>query len=274
MALPSNPVDPSKLGKRIASALLLFSIASVSIWASGWYTAIFFSILAAIMLWEWFRLTSIKSVSLIIILSVLGGALPLFAAKITLVTLATILVVVLITTLIFACRRFGAMGLVIAAGPSLIITTMVAVTKLRALPEVGLQTIIWVILVVCAMDIGGYVVGRTVGGGRMASRISPNKTWSGLFGGICCAVVVSAWFANSNDGSSIFMLMALGGILAVIAQGGDLLESAWKRHFNVKDSSSLLPGHGGFLDRFDGFLTVIPTVAVITFLLGSPITWR
>ena len=274
MAPPLNPADTTKLDKRIASALLLFSIASASIWASGWYTAIFSSILATLMLWEWFRLTRIKSVSLIIILSILGGCLPLLAAKITIATLASILAVVLMATLIFSCSRFGAMGLVIAVGPTLIMAAMVAVTKLRALPEVGLQTIIWVVLVVCAMDIGGYVVGRAVGGPRMAPTISPNKTWSGLIGGMCCAVLVSACFANFSDGGSMLMLMALGGVLAVVAQGGDLIESAWKRHFNVKDSSALLPGHGGFLDRFDGYLTVVPTVALMTFLVGSPITWQ
>ena len=274
MAPPSNPAEPSKLGKRIVSALLLFSIASASIWLNGWYTAIFFSILAAIMLWEWFRLTSVKSATLIIILSVLGGCMPLLAAQITTIILVGVLAAVFMVGLAFSCSRFGIMGLIIGVGPPLIMGTMFSVTHLRALPEVGLQTVIWVILLVCAMDIGGYVVGKTVGGPRLAPAISPNKTWSGLIGGVCFAIIVSGSFASFIDGGSFFIMSTLGGILAVIAQGGDLLESAWKRYFNVKDSSALLPGHGGFLDRFDGYLTVVPIVTLMTFLAGSPITWH
>jgi len=274
MAPPSNPVEHPALGKRIGSALLLFSIGSASVWAGGWYTAIFASILAAIMLWEWFRLTGVENATLVIALSVLGGCLPLLVAKITVVTLVAILATVFVATLVFACTRFGAIGPVIAIGPPLIMVTMFAVATLRALPEVGLQTVIWVVLVVCAMDIGGYAVGKKIGGPRMAPTISPNKTWSGLIGGACFAAIVSGWFASSIGSGSILILAALGGGLAVTAQGGDLLESAWKRHFNVKDSSALLPGHGGFLDRFDGYLTVVPIVALMTFLAGSPITWQ
>ena len=269
-----DPAESSKLGKRIASALLLFSIASASIWLNGWYTAIFFSILAAIMLWEWFRLTSVKSAILIIILSVLGGCLPLLAAQITTIILVGVLAAVFMVGLAFSCSRFGIMGLIIGVGPPLIMGTMFSVTHLRALPEVGLQTVIWVILLVCAMDIGGYVVGKTVGGPRLAPAISPNKTWSGLIGGVCFAIIVSGSFASFIDGGSLFIMSTLGGILAVIAQGGDSLSLPGNDIFNVKDSSALLPGHGGFLDRFDGYLTVVPIVTLMTFLAGSPITWH
>jgi phosphatidate cytidylyltransferase len=111
-------------------------------------------------------------------------------------------------------------------------------------------------------------------GPKLAPRISPNKTWSGLIGGMLCAGVTGAVTA-SIVGSNLVTLAAGSVALAVISQAGDLLESALKRHFNVKDASGLIPGHGGFLDRFDGYLTAMPAAALMSALAGgSPVSWQ
>jgi phosphatidate cytidylyltransferase len=134
---------------------------------------------------------------------------------------------------------------------------------------------VWIFAVVWATDIGAFAAGRTFGGPRLAPRFSPNKTWAGLSGGVVCAAAVGGVTAMLMASTSVIALVLLSGVLAVVAQAGDLAESIAKRHFGVKDSSGLIPGHGGLLDRLDGMLTVIPAVAVLTLCSGnSVLAWR
>ena len=116
----------------------------------------------------------------------------------------------------------------------------------------GVNTIISIFVIVWANDIGGYLFGRLFGGAKLCPKISPNKTWSGFFGGVACAVAVSS-FVGEGFGSA--------GIAAMIASIGDLLESWAKRRCKVKDSGNLIPGHGGVLDRVDGVLLLAIVVA-------------
>jgi phosphatidate cytidylyltransferase len=118
------------------------------------------------------------------------------------------------------------------------------------------------------------VVGRTLGGPRLAPRISPGKTWAGLIGGTACAAAV-ALVAARLTGASGALLVAASAALAVVAQIGDLAESMAKRHFGVKDSSGLIPGHGGLLDRLDGLIAAAMAAAVLTVAVGeTPLAWR
>jgi phosphatidate cytidylyltransferase len=126
---------------------------------------------------------------------------------------------------------------------------------------------------VWATDIGAYVVGRSAGGAKLAPRISPGKTWSGLFGGMAWAAVASAVVSYTFDAGQTIDLAIIGAGLAVVAQLGDLLESAAKRRAGVKDSGSLIPGHGGLLDRVDGLVAVLAAVAVIRLLIGGAWPW-
>lgn len=133
----------------------------------------------------------------------------------------------------------------------------------------GAVSIFWVLAVVWATDIGAYAVGRTVGGPKLAPSISPGKTRSGAVGGLVCAV-----------GFSALLLWALGlpikpahigvaFLMSVVSQAGDLFESALKRRYGVKDSGALIPGHGGFMDRFDGLWAAAPIAAVFCVILGG-----
>lgn len=116
----------------------------------------------------------------------------------------------------------------------------------------GVNTIISIFVLVWANDIGGYIFGRLFGGKKLCPKITPNKTWSGFFGGILCAVLVSP---------VLYENMAIAGIIAIVASVGDLLESWMKRRCNIKDSGSIIPGHGGLLDRVDAVLLVSVVVA-------------
>jgi len=127
----------------------------------------------------------------------------------------------------------------------------------------GLYNILWLFLVVWATDIFAMVVGKKVKGPRLAPRISPNKTWSGLMGGMIAASIISLIFAYIQDSAYLLLCAIFGAIFAIIEQMGDLLESMLKRKFGVKDSSQLIPGHGGVLDRIDGLLLLSICMALI-----------
>ncbi len=118
----------------------------------------------------------------------------------------------------------------------------------------GVNTVISIFVIVWANDIGGYVFGRLLGGAKLCPKVSPNKTWSGFFGGVFCAVLVSPMLGE-GFGSA--------GIAAMIASAGDLLESWVKRKCKVKDSGNIIPGHGGLLDRVDGILLLSIVVAAM-----------
>jgi phosphatidate cytidylyltransferase len=139
------------------------------------------------------------------------------------------------------------------AGLGYVVLAMVALAWLRADPAGGRPALIFLVAVVWCSDIGAYLAGRLIGGRKLAPSISPGKTWSGAAGGLLAAVagaevVAALW--NGRPGPAMLAAIVLG----VASQLGDLLESAVKRRFGVKDSSHLIPGHGGLLDRLDGLM--------------------
>ena len=144
---------------------------------------------------------------------------------------------------------------------------------LRQDQQAGMITILWLFLLVWSADTGAYLSGRAIGGPKLAPRISPNKTWAGFIGGVTLAGVVSGIFGHIWEGD-IITLFLWGGVIAIASQAGDLLESAAKRHFDVKDSSSLIPGHGGVLDRVDALITASIAAALLKFTFGrTAVPW-
>ena len=127
---------------------------------------------------------------------------------------------------------------------------------------------IWLFLTVWAVDIGGYVFGRSLGGPKLAPRISPNKTWSGLIGGVICAAIL-AYLAATYLRFPPWQFIVCGAVLGVVEQVGDLLESWIKRRFLVKDMGNLIPGHGGLFDRVDGLLAVSFVVVAAKLAVGD-----
>lgn len=140
---------------------------------------------------------------------------------------------------------------------------------LRGSEPFGLETALWIASVVVACDVGAYFAGRLVGGPKLWPRVSPSKTWSGLAGGMALAALVGGVFSWATTGTYYQQVCAVSAIAAVVAQGGDLAESMFKRHFGVKDAGDLIPGHGGALDRLDGFCAATMVAAAVTYLRGG-----
>lgn len=147
-------------------------------------------------------------------------------------------------------------GIVAALVPAL------ALLWIRDRADDGLALLLWVFIVTWATDIGGYVVGRAIGGRKLAPAISPGKTWAGLYGGMAAAALCGAFWVLFAELDRL--LLALAPVFAIVAQAGDLFESWMKRRAGVKDSGDWLPGHGGVFDRLDGMLPVaVLTAAVV-----------
>jgi phosphatidate cytidylyltransferase len=145
----------------------------------------------------------------------------------------------------------------------------IALIELRHDTETGRYNVLFLFLVVWASDIGAYLAGRAFGGPKLWPAVSPNKTWSGAAGGLGAAVLVALVATQLFPGPAAFIpVVAVAALLGLASQAGDLLESAIKRHFHVKDSSHLIPGHGGLLDRLDGVLAAAPVAALLSFALG------
>jgi phosphatidate cytidylyltransferase len=132
----------------------------------------------------------------------------------------------------------------------------------------GFVALVFVMLIVWVTDIGGYFAGRGIGGAKLWPRVSPNKTWAGAIGGFGASLVIALGFAALDVGQAWPLLM-LAAVLSVVAQLGDLFESAVKRRFGVKDSSHIIPGHGGLMDRLDGFVAAIVLASIFGLLRGG-----
>lgn len=142
-----------------------------------------------------------------------------------------------------------------------LVPPILALFYLRNEPLLGLVAIVWLLCVVWATDTGAYFAGRLFGGPKLAPRFSPKKTWAGLLGGMTAAAGAAVAVGYFAEVPGLALIGLLGAVAAVVAQVGDIFESAAKRHFIVKDSGALIPGHGGILDRVDGLLFAAVFVA-------------
>lgn len=163
----------------------------------------------------------------------------------------------------------------LAAGAPCIGGAILALSWMRADAAVGYANVLFAVVVVCSSDIGAYITGRALGGPKLAPTISPGKTISGALGGLVCAslggVAVAIWSAQGT----LLHAALLAVLLGMVAQSGDLAESWLKRHVGAKDSSHLIPGHGGLLDRLDAIMAVAPVAAILAFTLGRGVVlWK
>jgi phosphatidate cytidylyltransferase len=142
---------------------------------------------------------------------------------------------------------------------------VLALSLLRDDTEFGLTAVVWCMVIVWSADVMAYFFGRIIGGPKLAPRISPKKTWAGMLGAMVGAVLAS-WLLTQYSHMNVWPLAGLAAAFALVEQGGDVFESAFKRHYGVKDSGHLIPGHGGVLDRIDGLITVVLIAAIIGFV--------
>ena len=145
----------------------------------------------------------------------------------------------------------------------LISATLISLSYVSMHP-LGIQMLLSLALIISACDIGAYFSGRLIGGPKLAPSVSPSKTWAGSIGGIVCALIAAACLyyllARLPLSSSALIFVLL---IAMLSQIGDLFESSMKRRLSIKDSGRIVPGHGGALDRFDGYLTSLPVAAIM-----------
>jgi len=275
MAQPLIQTDLSNLSLRIISAAVILPVVLLALWYGGWAFAALLGLFGAVMCWEWSSLCGARSMAEQGPMVLAAAVAPLLAHFGPVSHALGLLCGVTALVLIVGLFRRSENLVFLVLGLPYVGVTMIATVWLRAMAEGGLVTVLWIILIVVATDVGAYFTGRKLGGPKLAPRISPNKTWSGLLGGMACAGLMGLAVGYVDGGGVSLALGVLSVALGAVAQGGDLIESGLKRHFNVKDASQLIPGHGGFLDRFDGYLTVMPVVALMAMVSGgSPIGWQ
>jgi phosphatidate cytidylyltransferase len=265
---PDKPA-PGGLKARVLSGLVLAPPVLAALYFGPPYSDVLLLLAGGIMAWEWSRLCS-------------GGTLDRTGTLVIATALAALMAGALgaysIAGWILAA---GVMGVAVVGrgrssghvawmvlGLVYVVCALLAFQWLRQDPEVGRATILWLIAAVWATDIGAYFAGRAIGGPKLAPRISPKKTWAGLAGGMCAAAAVGVVSALLATWPNAILLALISALLAVVAQLGDLFESGVKRHFGVKDSSNLIPGHGGLLDRADGLMSGSLAVALLVLMIG------
>ncbi|MTJ84095.1 MAG: phosphatidate cytidylyltransferase [Telmatospirillum sp.] len=257
------------LRQRILSALVLAPCAVLAVWFGSWAFIALAAVAGALMAWEWSRLCLgrfgadglfLSMMSVLVV--VLGAEAPV--AGLTLAVGSAV-------TVPWIGRWDGRSPLWMAAGALYIGLPALSLVWLRGQ---GRETVFWLLLLVWATDIGAYAAGRAIGGPKLMPRVSPKKTWAGLAGGMVSAALVGGGAGLVYEISPT-VLALLSALLAIVAQAGDLAESWVKRRFGVKDSSAIIPGHGGVLDRLDGLLAAAPVVAVICLAMGGGLAqWR
>ncbi|GLH75903.1 phosphatidate cytidylyltransferase [Bradyrhizobium sp. SSBR45G] len=266
-----NEASPPKKGAsnnllmRVVAALVLVPLALGAAYAGGVLWTALVTLVAVGLYLEWLmvvgevRTASVGTAGALAI-AVAGICCAFGLVHVALVVLGVGLVVV--AALAAGRRVWVATGFVYASAAEL------ASVLVRLDASEGWYALVLVFLVVWASDIGGYVAGRSIGGPKLAPRVSPNKTWAGAIGGFAAGLVCAAGWSLAGAGGLVAML-ALAATLSVVSQLGDLAESAVKRRFGVKDSSHIIPGHGGLLDRLDGYVAAIVVAAILGLLRGG-----
>jgi phosphatidate cytidylyltransferase len=228
---PRPQPAPSNLNLRIISSAVMAPLAVGVAWLGGWPFVLFWTIAACIVLWEWTRLVSASGRE--------GDRTP------------------------------GPFIAWMVAGLLYAGVLLVAPALLRGDPALGFVAILFLFAVVWGTDIAAYFAGRAIGGPKLWPAVSPNKTWSGAIGGALGGFAAGLMVVKLAGLviAPMLLLVALG--LSVASQAGDLLESAIKRRFGAKDASQLIPGHGGLLDRLDGFLTAVLAAVMVGLIRGG-----
>ena len=251
---------------RLVSGLVMAALAAGALIAGpAPFNALVF-LLALLLSWEWGRLVHGRSAEIVIAVQIAATALAVGLAALGFVGLGLVaLFIGAIVAMLLSLGRhssFAALGVFYAALPAVILIW------LRSDHIYGLRATVYVIAVVIAADTGAFFAGRGLAGPKLWPRVSPNKTWAGLVGGILAGGFVGALLAFAMPGGSALRLGATAAVLAFLAQMGDLMESAIKRRFGAKDTSALIPGHGGVMDRVDGLVIAATAAGLAGFFVN------
>jgi len=248
----SSLTGRSNLMLRVVSSLVLAPVAIAAAYFGGVAFIAFWAIAALAVLWEWDTLVCAHDRNPVLA----TGALALAGATLLLALGRSGIAAALIALGFFGVAALAskvravwcATGLVYAAA------ILIAPVLLRRDPDLGFAAILFLFVIVWLTDITAYFVGRAAGGPKLMPRVSPNKTWSGAIAGTVASMIGGVIVASQFDIGGLAAVAVVAFVLSVVSQVGDLAESAVKRQFNAKDASQLIPGHGGLMDRLDGFV--------------------
>ena len=257
---------------RAASSIVIAIPALTFVFLGGLYFIAFLAFLAGVMSWELNDTIhkskkytyKIGTAIIVFLITLIFGIFlePAFSA------LHLPFFIVLLVLLTFFIRKFSVVARSLL-GNLLVLLSCISIVWLRF--NVELEYFFWILASVVATDIGAFIFGALVGGLKLAPKISPNKTWAGLLGGIITSIII-AWIFNTLWlKTEFYSLLLMGATLAIVSQAGDLIESAYKRSYNLKDSSNLIPGHGGFLDRLDGHMAAGTFMSFIVLYSGGAV---
>ncbi|EDP63769.1 CDP-diglyceride synthetase [alpha proteobacterium BAL199] len=263
----------SDLRLRVVSSMVMVPAAAATVFAGGPAFQLGVAMVCGLMAWEWGSLVAERPGRTLARSLVLAGSAIALAWMLMRGPYEGVAVAVAWALGLIIAGRFMKVPRAPWLAVAIISVAMpgIAILWLRNNPPLGLETVIWALATVVLTDVGAYAAGRTIGGPKLMPSVSPSKTWAGLAGGVVAAVSGALVASAVVEGVNPWGLAPIAALLAVVAQIGDLMESAVKRMFRVKDSGRIIPGHGGVLDRVDGQIAVLPLVALAVHVSGRSI---
>ena len=262
------PALPSELRARVASSAVLISVALLATYAGGWLFRAFWLAAGLAIALEWTAMTKVEPRRPLQVIAAIG-LLTVSALVFSGHKLAGALALGLAILAAAVLGRTGRDRTWAAAGLAYAAVIVLVPPLVRDRPDLGIVGILWMFAVVWATDIAAYFTGRRFGGPKLWARVSPKKTWSGFAGGsvagVAAGMAVAAASVRLDWAPPVGMVLvaAMSGIASVLAQLGDLGESAMKRRSAVKDSGRLIPGHGGVMDRLDGYWAAAACIGLV-----------
>ena len=263
------------LKQRIITAIILIPLVAIVAWLGGWWFTGFVALYAGVTAWELLRLLGMNDFAhpvmwlgvLVAALLVAEGGLPQDPLRLQ-AFLAVVILIGLVTAL-FLNRPNAPTDLLLTLGAAIYLGMTLRFLALMRTREEGLMWLLVMAITVWVMDSGAYFTGRAIGKHKFWERISPKKTWEGFFGGLIAGAIAAALMVQFLiPGGSWWQGAILGVIVGIVGPLGDLSESLFKRQAGAKDSSNLIPGHGGFFDRIDSFIFVAPVMYLILQFAG------
>ncbi|MGA7530889.1 MAG: phosphatidate cytidylyltransferase [Pseudolabrys sp.] len=263
----TKPLSASNLALRVVSAVVLAPLALLTAYLGDWPFALFWGAAALAVLWEW--ITLIVGPTYRVMFSLCGGALTIAGFLAWFGRPVAALLIVGLGALAAAVFAPPDRRLWVTIGIGYAGTLLLAPMFLRADGTYGFAVVVLLFAIVWTTDIVGYFAGRAFGGPKLLPAVSPKKTWSGAIAGTVGAMIAALLIASLFGTFNKIAILAVALILSVLAQFGDLFESWVKRQFGAKDSSQLIPGHGGVMDRLDGFWAAAVAGCLIGLVRGG-----
>lgn len=259
-------IDSSELAARLVSSVILISVSVACLWAGTFPFALLVAVLGVAMCWEWGCAVRSQSADSSFVLH----ALTAVAASLGTVMIGPVIALTVIAAGSGALTiiNLGKTGLWSGVGGLYVGLPAIGLVWIRNDAELGALAVLFILCIVWAHDTFAMIVGRTVGGPRLWPRLTPNKTWSGAIGGLLASVLAAVAFAQIVTTGDGWHLAWVGLALGIAGFIGDLIESAFKRAHRLKNSSHLIPGHGGVLDRLDGVVAATLLAALIALTIN------